>query len=496
MSNQPPGDNPPTPAWPTPRPSPSQPTPPPPTVPSTPAPPPAPPTAPLPPGAGGPPPGQGPQGFGGPPPGGFGGPTPPPPPGGGFGGPPPGAGGPAKKGKGGLVAAILVVGVLIVGVVGFVGYTTVQNNNEKREQEEAEERARAQAERERQARVTFAEAVVAGELEAIATQAEENDELVDDTDSLTIGEDLEADLNDAGYTVVTVTLEGGTEYRLTSDPEVSAVILDEEGQAFQASSGPSPESSGEFRLIAAGPERAEGEVTLRLDEIEVRTLSIGDVSEGETVAAGATVDFEAAVEETEQYIIDISSDDVAFELLDENGATVETTPDEGNDGERFSAATSATYRVRVTASEETTFDIEVWQLAEFNWYFERPGNPDRIDPTSDFSFSEWADDGRNGLQACLFLRAGVEMTLNVSATSQDGAKGEFALLDYAIDDGDGRINEDTQLLQRLRAPAAGRSLTWTTLDETNDRNLCLRVWVENNPFPWTATATWEFTSQG
>lgn len=452
-----------------PAPFPASPTPGPPPPPQHTAPPPAPtpyPGAPgpvPPPGAYQPPPGATPPPGppGGPPPGG----NPPP----GYPGAPPPA--PKKKGKGGLIAGLGLVALVVVAAL-VVGLVVVLGDDDpgpmRRGSSEMAEMAQGRAE------VTAA--VATGDVEAIPGLVDDADGLADEATTATLGEPVTAPL-EGGLAVVTFDATAGQGYTVTADGGggvlASAVVPPEADTALAPADVVDATADGAHLLLLAPEGDATGEVTVTVAPIEVVDvdLSVGEPIDGEIAEPGQAVEYEVAAEAGEHYLVDLDNTDLTLTVLAPDGSTVATEPDIDLDIPRFVAEQSGPYRLRVSGGmggATGSFAIEVTLVAEFYFFYGEEGDDLYLPATVEQNFQVPISDEDSRGHFCVFLREGVSIDLDIRVTT--------ATLDLGIDIFDETDSGD--LIARINEFEAGQSELWA-VTARQDTVRCIQLWADN-----------------
>lgn len=420
--------------------------------------------------------GYGPQGPGGPP--GYGPQGP--------GGPPPGSPS-AKKGKGGLIAALLVLLVLVIAAVAVVATGVLGGSAGAGDTVAALATDEVEAVELREA---VANAVREGSQEDLQEAIDEGDDLFADATSITTDDPETVPLDTTGLAALTFDAEAGDGFTLVSSledddgVELEHAVIAPDGSARTPAASIAADAAGAHTVLVVAPADTEGDVVVAVRPIEVVQIELsgGDITteEAELADDGDAVDFEVGLEAGQQYGLFVTDDwddgDVTVEAVDPDGGAVETfvvSDEEAYPGANlyaddaaFTAETSGAHRIRISGAppEGTSFDLTISRVPEFEFFYDSDNDDLSISPTT-AQFSPLVNSADNRAHFCLFLRSGVSM--DVEAAPDDPG------LDMGIDIFD--ETESGPLVARINEFGPGQAENWSV---TADRNTtrCFQLW--------------------
>lgn len=414
--------------------------------------------------------------------------TPAPPAYGGYGGPGgpgvPGAQPPAAAPRRRSKLPFLILGVvalLVVAALAVVGLGLLRGDPEPGDAlpDHAEDLAEAQ-----QDRLALAGAIREGDPELLADAIDDAEDVIaEEAEPAELGEATELPLGDAAMAIATFEGEADTSYTVSASlPEgeegtLMSVALPPEGDPIVPAEVVDAATSGEYRVLLVADEEVEGDITVRVKEVEVVAVELAEDDEiaGELAEAGDAIDYEFAGEAGQHYLVYLTPDDDGTDLtsgvLSPDGASVATVVDPLDEVPRFVAEQSGDYRIRVTGGmggATGAFTIEVVRVAEYYFYYgDDPEDPTYIERTQSQFQPPVADDNR--AHFCVFIREGV--TISFIASVNDTG------LDIGIDVF-GR-DEEPPLDARVNDFGPGADETWTFTANT-DQWRCIQLWGVDN----------------
>lgn len=397
-----------------------------------------------------------------------------------------------------MILAIVVFGGIVVAVAAGATIWVLRDRADDREARDRRERQEEAARERRQDRADLADAVAAGDGDEVARLLAASPTLVGEPTEVRAGEEATIALGSAGYATVEVTLSDGTEHRISTDVEVTAVLVDlDEESARDVTAGFTAATAGAHTLLIAPASGDVDDVALTIAEIPVEPLELFEYVDGTIGDDQPAAAYEIEVLADEHYWVyikddgQIADDDVEVTVTDEEGAAVDL--DDRAVDLRFIAPSEGTYRVTVAGRPEVTGDflIRVDRIGHTVWSWGDEDDPDHVAPV--FELPEDPDEQSalfanlpGEFQSCVDIRAGVELTLEASSSTHPLILDVYDNSDFGYE-----VTGASTLQQRIPAGAAGASLTWTSRSDA-DRFVCLRLWAEGNPPSWRAG--WTLTS--
>ncbi len=198
-------------------------------------------------------------------------------------------------------------------------------------------------------------------------------ELAEPAASVAVGSPTEVDLNEAGYAVVTLDVEAGQGFTISTeledgvDDELQAFLVTPDGEYESAFSLVEPDESGQYVLVLAKDGFSPSTASVRVSPLVRRDLVVGEAASGGIGQPGDIVEYSVDLEADAAYELMFNVPDLSYSVIDPDGRALDLIElDEG----RASLVTdqAGTYGVRVDGGvEEATgsFRVNVVEVPPF-----------------------------------------------------------------------------------------------------------------------------------
>jgi hypothetical protein len=219
----------------------------------------------------------------------------------------------------------------------------------------------------------YAAAVVPELTESMVLRALGFPEAGEPTGGIEAGAPTPVELDEAGVAVLSLQVDPGERFTVTTESdddeqEVSAYLVDADGEYESAYSIVEAGDGGEYTLVVYTDEWTPGEVMVGISPVVEEALAIGETVTGELETGAEVVEYTVDLDADATYELAFDNPDLGVEVVDPDGLELDLAEGADTGASTFTTGPSGTHRIRVDGGFESaagTYELTLDEAVPF-----------------------------------------------------------------------------------------------------------------------------------